>query len=134
MSRVSLTAFLFLLSVNSFSQNKLETTALNRVTYQKKDTVYLFYVAKAPDKLKVRMRNKYHWFASDTILITSGGFDGKLLHGTFKVFYPNKNLKEEGEFEYGRKTGIWRSWATNGMLVEVVKWKGRKKKKVRIKQ
>ena len=42
-----------------------------------------------------------------TILVTQGGYNGRLLNGDFRVFYPNKNLKENGNYQFGLKEGTW---------------------------
>lgn len=69
----------------------------------------------------------YHWYASNKIMTTKGGFDGKLLHGYYHCFYLNNNLKEAGNFKYGIKTGEWRNWFEDGKLKEIVNWKKGKK-------
>lgn len=69
----------------------------------------------------------YHWYASNKIMTTKGGFDGKLLHGYYHCFYLNNNLKESGQFKYGIKNGEWRYWFEDGKLKEIVNWKKGKK-------
>lgn len=69
----------------------------------------------------------YFWFTSNKIISTRGGFDGKLLHGYYKCFYLNNNLKESGNFKYGLKKGEWRYWFENGRLKEIIHWKNGKK-------
>jgi hypothetical protein len=109
-------------------QEELKMDALNRVIINKSDTLYQFYAIKPNDKQQRAAGNHYYfWFKSDTILVTRSGFDGKLLHGEYKVFYPNKNLKEQGNFKNGLKTGEWKSWHNNGEIQSVSHWrKGRK--------
>lgn len=69
----------------------------------------------------------YYWYKRDTILTTMGGYDGHLLDGEYKVFYPDRNFKEHGSFDKGLKTGIWKTWFPGGKLASVVNWKkGRK--------
>ena len=127
MPKLSLLIILIIIASTIYSQDKLEITALNRITLNRKDTIYQFFVQKAPEKLKVQTDLDYYWFAPDTILVTTGGFDGKLLHGGYKVFYPNKNLKEEGSFDNGSKTGVWRRWDPDGRLLTITNWnKGKK--------
>jgi len=65
----------------------------------------------------------YYWYTDNEIKNTDGGFDGKLLHGEYKSFYLNKNLKEEGMFLYGLKDGIWKTWFPNGKIHEIVHYK-----------
>ena len=106
----------------------LETTALERVTLNKSDTIYQFYTSKPTGrKPQVHESSYYYWFRGDTVLVTRNGFDGKLLHGEYRSFYPNKNLKESGRFEYGLKTREWKSWFSNGELQSVTIWRSGKK-------
>ena len=118
---VLITIFSFI-ALNSGAQEKLEMAALNRVTINHGDTLYQFYAVKIPQKKKFDEEKTYYWFVKDTILVTQSGHDGKLLHGKFHVFYPNKNLMEEGQFKYGLKTGLWKSWHPNGLLRQTVNW------------
>lgn len=69
----------------------------------------------------------YHWYTAQKIMETKGGFDGKLLHGTYRSFYLNDQLFESGEFKYGIKSGEWKNWYPDGKLKEITHWKqGRK--------
>ncbi len=115
---------LFFLSVvsNSYSQGKIEIAALNRVTLNHDDTIYQFYAVKPQIKIKYHQEKNYYWYVKDTILITQSGLDGRILNGTFKIFYPDKNIMEEGQFKYGLKTGLWKSWYPNGVLRLTVNW------------
>ena len=123
---VSLAALLFTTAI-CYCQDQPETTALNRITLNRKDTIYQFFVQKVPEKFKLQLDQDYFWFAPDTILMTKGAYDGKLLHGSYKVFYPNKNLKEEGYFEHGLRTGLWRTWTIEGRMTAMTNWvKGKK--------
>lgn len=88
------------------------------------DSVVVFDVLSESDK-KVGIKNdrRYYWYYANTILSTLGGADGKLLHGCYRSFYINKNLKETGEFYFGLKTGEWKKWFDNGNLKELITWK-----------
>lgn len=82
---------------------------------------------KDTKKIEAKEDYVYHWYTSNKIMNTKGGYDGKLLHGYYKCFYLNSNLKESGSFKYGVKTGEWRNWAEDGKLKEIVNWKKGKK-------
>ncbi len=109
---------------NSQSSEELTTTALHRITIEKTDTVYRFYVIKPDISLMASTDLTYFWYKPDTILQTHGGYDGFLLNGLYAVFFPNKNLMEKGSFVNGLKVGEWRSWYPNGKLESVFHWKG----------
>jgi antitoxin component YwqK of YwqJK toxin-antitoxin module len=42
-----------------------------------------------------------------------------LLNGHYIAFYPDKNLKEEGNFKTGLKDGVWKTWNRKGDLTGV---------------
>lgn len=115
---------LFFIPILSFAQKLPVVKADGRVSLLKKDTLYQFYAEQPPTKkFKVNTARFYYWFTQDTILITQGSFNNRLLHKTFQAFYPNHNLYQEGQFEYGLKEGIWKIWYPNGQLKTVSHWK-----------
>jgi len=98
--------------------------ATNRVSLLKNDTLYQFYAQQpTTKKFKVRPDPFYHWYTQDTILTTQGSFNGRLLHQTFKAFFPDHNLYQEGVFHYGLKEGLWRLWYPGGQLKSSYNWK-----------
>ena len=121
-----LTLTLALLNLNILCQaqtdEKVEVKAINRQFIKRKDTTYRFYAILPEHPLKVRPDRTYHWYKSDTILATSGGYDGRLLDGAFTVFYPDKNLEEEGLFRNGLRTGEWKIWYPGGKLHSIIHW------------
>ena len=58
----------------------------------------------------------------DTIIITQAANDGKILHGTYDIYYPDKNLKEKGQFKNGLRNGIWKYWYPGGKLKQIITW------------
>jgi hypothetical protein len=123
-----LSIFLLSISISCKTGQELGTETQNRVVLNKSDTIYQFYTIKPTGrKPKVKESSYYYWFRADTILVTRKGFDGKLLHGDYKAFYPNKNLKESGQFEYGLKNGEWKAWFSNGELQSVSNWRAGKR-------
>ncbi len=82
---------------------------------------------KDGEKVKTDNELAYLWYKSNKIIETKGGYDGRLLHGYYKTFYLNNQLKEQGEIKYGLKHKEWKYWYSNGQLREVITWKqGRK--------
>ena len=67
----------------------------------------------------------YMWYTSQKIMETKGGFDGKLIHGSYRSFYLNNQLKEKGEVKYGLKHKEWKYWYSDGTLKEVIHWKNK---------
>jgi antitoxin component YwqK of YwqJK toxin-antitoxin module len=69
----------------------------------------------------------YYWCTSNKIMETQGGYEGKLLHGDYTVFYhSNNNLKEKGKFKNGLKNGEWTTWYENGKIASITHWKSGK--------
>lgn len=69
----------------------------------------------------------YMWYSSQKLIETRGGYDGKLIHGAYRSFYLNNQLREQGRMQYGLRCGEWKYWYADGKLKEVIRWrKGRK--------
>jgi len=71
---------------------------------------------------KIKNDRYYYWYYNNTIHSTQGGFNGQLLNGHYVAFYPDKNLKEEGDFKRGLKDGEWKTWNPKGDLTGVTNW------------
>jgi hypothetical protein len=65
----------------------------------------------------------YMWYATQRIMETKGGYDGKLIHGTYRAFYLNNQLKEKGLVKNGLRHKRWKYWYSDGKLREVITWK-----------
>lgn len=94
-------------------------------------TVYINYeeysvranVLNDAGRIHPKMGHTYYWYAENDIKNTQGGFDGKLLHGEYKSFYRNRNLREQGNFSHGLKEGVWKTWFVNGKIHEIMNYK-----------
>lgn len=71
---------------------------------------------------KIKNDRYYFWYLNDKIHSTQGGYNGKLLNGHYIAFYPDKNLKEEGNFKRGLKDGEWKTWNRKGDITAVTYW------------
>jgi len=78
----------------------------------------------APFKSAPKIKNDryYYWYFNKVIHSTQGGYTGTLLNGHYVAFYPDKNLKEEGNFNRGLKDGEWKTWNRKGDLTAVTNW------------
>ncbi|WP_428330291.1 toxin-antitoxin system YwqK family antitoxin [Mucilaginibacter sp.] len=65
----------------------------------------------------------YYWYSANAIHYTQGGFSGRLLNGLYTEYYSDKNLKEQGRFDKGLKTGPWKDWNDDGTIINVKNWK-----------
>lgn len=115
--------FLLLLCTPAFLHaQKKAVLAENRITLNYPDHVITAGVSPKK-KRHLSDRYFYYWFRAGQIKQTRGSFEGKLLHGIYTDFYPDKNLREKGRFRYGLKQGEWRTWYPGGELKEVVHYK-----------
>jgi antitoxin component YwqK of YwqJK toxin-antitoxin module len=71
---------------------------------------------------KIKNDRYYFWYLNKVIHSTQGGYSGTLLNGHYVAFYPDKNLKEEGNFNRGLKDGEWKTWNRKGDLTAVTNW------------
>jgi antitoxin component YwqK of YwqJK toxin-antitoxin module len=53
--------------------------------------------------------------------------EGKIKDGSYEEFYPNGNLKLEGNYSKGKKEGVWEEYFDNGVLKETGKYRHGKK-------
>jgi hypothetical protein len=121
-----LITLLFLFSLlPAMSQKLPEVDALNRVILNHKDSIIYAHVMPAGESPKVKVSDEYWytWYAQHDIKETRGGFDGKLLHGNYTIYYENKDLRRKGVFKEGLKIGKWKSWHRNGQLSEISYYK-----------
>jgi hypothetical protein len=109
------------ISNSLFAQKQLgetQTVYINYPDYTVKASVFSEF-----KKVSTKDTLTYHWYASNKILKTQGGFDGKLLNGGYTSFYLTNNLREKGNFKNGLKVGTWSTWFENGKLKETSCWK-----------
>jgi antitoxin component YwqK of YwqJK toxin-antitoxin module len=88
------------------------------------DTIQEIRADIAPYKSEPKIKNDryYFWYMNKVIHSTQGGYNGTLLNGHYVAFYPDKNLKEEGNFNRGLKDGEWKTWNQKGELTAVTNW------------
>jgi hypothetical protein len=91
-------------------------------------------VLQSGEKIKPQEELFYYWYSANDIKKNRGDYEGKLLHGRYtSYYYPDKNLREKGVFQYGLKTGIWKGWHANGEIHEITRWKhGQKRGRFRV--
>ncbi len=123
--------FLFILLSLFFSQNNYAQLSRTKNTYvvniNADGQTIRAEVFEEKVKIKPNEKRSYFWFASNKIVETKGGYDGKLLHGQYSAFYLASNLKEKGEFKYGLKNNRWTLWYENGNIKEITTWKNGQK-------
>lgn len=105
-----------LLSGTANAQSFVETMLTYKVTVYYPEHTVTAHV-KPVEKISVSNDKLYYWFSGNQISITQGGYSGKPLNGDYEDVYNNKNLKESGSFDEGLKTGLWKSWTEEGILI-----------------
>ena len=113
--------FLLLLTNGLFAQMKPAKRYAIYVNHP--DYTVKTNVLNSNKNIKPKANLIYYWYSSNKIMETQGGFDGKVLDGTYTVFYLSNNLKERGCFKNGLKHGEWITWFEDGRIHEVRIWK-----------
>ncbi|MBV6644928.1 MAG: hypothetical protein KI790_05745 [Cyclobacteriaceae bacterium] len=94
-----------------------KTSYYQSITLQQGGEKLTFEITKEhPDK--IISDRTYFWFVRDRVRTTQGGYDGHLLHGTFKAYHENDQLKAKGEMEMGLKEKQWQTWDDTGRLLK----------------
>lgn len=120
--------FLFLMllsfSIVGFSQVKKSKTKTHVVTITMLHNEYsqASIIDITKKKVKPKIQKNYLWYINDEVKTTSGGFDGKLLHGTYTTYYQSNNLKSKGNVCYGLRDDTWTDWYENGRIKQISNW------------
>jgi antitoxin component YwqK of YwqJK toxin-antitoxin module len=76
----------------------------------------VFETLPVKSKVKLDPEKIYFWYAANRIHETQGGLGGKPLNGTYQASFPNKQIKNSGNFTKGLKNGVWNVWDKRGLL------------------
>lgn len=95
----------------------------NQVSIDSSGLFYRFHVTDATPG--PHLSHLYFWFRSGHIHQTNGGYDGRLLHGEYKVTDQEHRLLEKGNFRMGRKWGNWYTWYPDGKLKSLTRHRSR---------
>lgn len=94
----------------------------NMVTFHSDDNHKFRFEVKTI-KTRPKTDRTYHWYQSRRVHVSQGGYEGKVLHGEWREFYPDNNLASQGAFRDGLKSGKWSTWNENGILIKQSAWK-----------
>ena len=83
---------------------------------------YEFYTSTK--EIKPKASKMYFWFKGGAVHNATSGVSGQVLNGNFKKFYHSNQLAEEGNFKYGLKVGLWKTWFENGTIKTTQYWNG----------
>jgi len=113
---------ILLLISGSLHAQKMPDTGLGTVRINEPDKTVVAEVGQGDENPKIKPGLFYYWYSAGEIHATQGGFSGRLLNGRYAEFYLNKNLKQQGNFKTGLKTGIWKTWKEDGTADQVTRW------------
>lgn len=113
---------LFLLGSASVYAQRLPDAGLSTVRINESTKTIVAEISQIGDNPSVKPGLFYYWYSANAIHATQGGFSGKLLNGRYTEYYLNKNLKEQGAFKKGLKSGTWRTWNEDGTVSQVSNW------------
>lgn len=130
----SLLLFYFLLTwQESYAQSEMNLLeqVQNRITINHDNGEKEVFTV-TPKTTKARSQRLYHWYQAQRVQQTQGGYTGKLLHGNYNRYAPNKQLMSQGTYKKGLADGNWKEWRPNHRLVKEEHWKkGRQDGKAR---
>ena len=113
---------LYLLIPGILFGQKMPDYGINRVRIIEPDQLIEAEVIPVSGTIHVKTLLTYYWYSGNAIHITQGGFSGKPLNGLYNAYYLNKNLKQQGNFKNGLKTGLWKEWKDDGMMSGRHRW------------
>ena len=89
------------------------------------DSVYDYrFTVLAVSGKKPLLTKTYTWYMKNSIQVTQGNYDGKLLHGSYSQYYCKTNqLAAKGVYQHGLKEGVWYEWNADGKLSSDIKYK-----------
>ncbi|MFI5161253.1 MAG: toxin-antitoxin system YwqK family antitoxin [Sphingobacteriales bacterium] len=112
-----------LVSTGAVYAQKMPELSLYKIHIYGNDKTVVAEIKEINSKVHLKPCVFYYWYSADAIHTTQGSYSGTLLNGQYDEYYLNKNIKEQGTFNKGVKTGIWRTWNEDGTLNQAEKWK-----------
>ena len=124
-SKLVIFVLLFMVGLPHTMAQKIVTNELQEIFMNASDSSLNFTISRKIQKKqpKLDMSKRYYWYKSGVLSNNKGSYFGFLLHGKYREFDNMKRLREEGEFNYGLKVGIWKTWYESGEVESLVKWK-----------
>ncbi len=95
----------------------------HKIVIEDHEKVLKFEVQEDEKEVSANNRLFYTWFSHHKIHTTRGGFEGHLLHGEFLVMNKARDLLQKGQFYYGLKNKVWKTWYPDGELKSITHFK-----------
>jgi hypothetical protein len=96
-----------------------EIPDIREVTINYDDSMAIVQVYTLPKKVKVEDNKRYYWYYLNELHCNLGGYQGKLLHGSFILLDSKNNMISKGYIKEGVKDGVWKKWYPNGNIREI---------------
>ncbi|MEB3346040.1 hypothetical protein U6A24_11240 [Aquimarina gracilis] len=104
-----------------FASCKTAIEPFNKKNISNREFKETFQITEHTPKAKSNV--KYYWYKSRNVQATQSDYAGELLDGTYTKFYHSNQLAQKGNFNKGKKTGLWKTWYENGQLASAMKYK-----------
>lgn len=109
------------MTLNSYGQTNIKTKEI-KIAYP--NGYELFHICMDNPKLIFNDRKEYFWYTEySKIKSTKGGSGGSLLHGNYKVYDDNGNLKKEMNYNLGLLHGSEKTWDSSGNTTSTSKYR-----------
>lgn len=116
-------SLLFLMSFAFIAQAQINSPLVRDVEMSFDDSTVVAHIYTKAYKKATLYPLMYYWYYQDKLGQSQNGFLGYLLHNDYCVYDKKMRLIRKGNFVYGLKDGLWKSWYTNGILRVNEEWK-----------
>lgn len=117
-----ISVLIVMLAFYNVNAQKVEEITHRKIYIHHNDSSIECSVLLSNKRTKANIRTSYYWYDKDKILMNQGGFGDKLLDGLYQVVTKNRQLITEGHFKIGAKSGVWKRWNEQGLLLDVYHW------------
>ncbi len=99
----------------AFGQKTIKTKEV-KVNYSNAHEVFKVCVSGCPESFD--LNKDYYWYSNEfsKIKSTKGSTGGNLLHGTYKLFDDQGNLRREQNYSFGIPDGVQKEWDSLGNI------------------
>ena len=120
MKRFILGIILNVLLISTYCQTTYKTKEV-KITYS--NAIELFNICLKNPPITFDEGQVYTWYTEfSNVKSTKGGCGGNLLHGNYKLYDKEGNLKEDNNYYLGVKSGEFKTWDSIGNLQEIYKY------------
>lgn len=120
MKKALLLLILSLFTVHSFGQTTIQTKEI-KIPYT--NGYEIFRVCATGCQTTFNDKKEYFWYTEfSKVKSTKGGSGGSLLHGNYKFYDENGNLRQDKNYYLGLPDGTEKNWDSLGNITETTKY------------